>query len=105
MAETYMCPKCQIQVDSRKIPFKKLESHIKKCDPTKLGCIFCLKLFEQSEQVLFENHIQKHLLKQTLEQARTVTTSNQSQPTTQNQSSVETQSRLNNQSSLPNNSI
>lgn len=76
LVETYQCPKCMIQIDSSKITIKKLESHIKKCDSSKLACIFCLKLYEQTEQVLYENHIQKHILKQTLERSSTTTTSN-----------------------------
>ena len=74
IGEIYMCPKCQVQIDSNKITLKKVESHMRKCDLSKLVCIFCLKLYEKSEQVLFENHVQKHLIKQALERSPTTTT-------------------------------
>lgn len=79
MQETYQCPKCQVQIDSSKITLKKLESHVKKCDTSKLVCIFCLKLYEQTEMVLFENHVQKHLLKQTLVQQQQLPVDNKQQ--------------------------
>lgn len=107
-----MCPNCQVQIDSSRITLKKLESHIKKCDSSKLVCIFCLKLFEQTEQVLFENHVQKHLIKQSLE--RNHAKSAAITVTTPAASSDQSSSRLNNNnnilstsssSSIPNNSI
>lgn len=106
--ETYQCPKCQVQIDSSKITLKKLESHVRKCDSSKLVCIFCLKLYEQTEQVLFENHIQKHLIKQTLEQnSNTTPTTEQSSPPTrqQQQQHHNTTPNMSTLSTVNNNSI
>ncbi|CAF0954322.1 unnamed protein product [Brachionus calyciflorus] len=69
--DLYTCPLCLISIESCKITQKKFESHVKKCDPSKISCMFCFKLYEKSELVLFENHVQKHILKENLTKSPT----------------------------------
>jgi hypothetical protein len=57
----YLCNKCNTSIDSNKISLDKFRTHLKECNSSKLVCIFCLKLFDKSEQNLFEQHVQNHL--------------------------------------------
>lgn len=73
--DLYTCPNCLTSIDSSKITMKKFESHVKKCDSNKLCCMFCFKLYDKSEHVLLENHVQKHIIKQSLSKSPTTTVS------------------------------
>ncbi|RNA07008.1 hypothetical protein BpHYR1_046624 [Brachionus plicatilis] len=73
--DLYTCPICLTSIESCKISGKKFNSHVKKCDETKICCMFCLKLYDKSEHVLLENHVQKHMIKQYLTRSPTTTIS------------------------------
>lgn len=73
--DLYTCPICLTSIDSCKITSKKFESHVRKCDQTKICCMFCLKLYDKNEHVLLENHVQKHIIKQYLTRSPTTTVS------------------------------
>lgn len=103
VADTYICPKCQISIETSKISMKKYETHVRKCDAeTKLICMFCLKLFDKSEQALYENHVQKHLIKESLAKSPITTVSSfnfQDNPTPNNSKVETTPSSLNDSTS------
>lgn len=73
--DLYTCPICLTSIDSCKITSKKFDSHVRKCDQTKICCMFCLKLYDKNEHVLLENHVQKHIIKQYLTRSPTTTVS------------------------------
>jgi hypothetical protein len=53
----YECPICRLQV-TNDINFAVFKEHVSKCDKNKHSCMFCLKVFDQSEYDAYIQHVQ-----------------------------------------------
>ena len=58
----FKCMNCKTSTEITKISNSKMQKHIFKECREKLVCMFCMELFEKSEQFQFERHVQAHVI-------------------------------------------
>ena len=61
----FKCPKCDTTIETSILTQSQIDHHLKNCNENKLVCIFCLKLYDKTddEQIDYETHLQKHVTK------------------------------------------
>jgi hypothetical protein len=72
----FKCPKCDTTIESSLLTETQIDYHLKHCDENKLVCIFCLKLYNKTDddQIDYQTHLQKHVTKLFLTKSSTTTT-------------------------------
>jgi hypothetical protein len=72
----FKCPKCDTTIESSLLTETQIDYHLKHCDENKLVCIFCLKLYNKTDddQIDYQTHLQRHVTKLFLTKSSTTTT-------------------------------